>query len=231
MNRILCRLFQTGSDNDDSSRRKKGKKAFLNDSKRSLALPDSGLFLQLIVLLVLLVFSFQIQQSCGQSISFDIVRPCCSDFLTHEDLSVAVQVSSTYQLQSVLAFVEDRTNQLAFASPYWRGIVDLTGLSRGNKVHTVVATDVFGNSNQAQRSIIYDLPPTLIVTSPPNGTVVRSSLHLAASATDDGPTPPLIEVVDSYDYYARATNTLDTNLFLGDGQGLTLTFVATDSLG
>ena len=231
MRRILCRLFQTGIGNDDSSRRKKDKKAFLNDSRGSLALADSGLFLQLVVILVLFVFSLQTQQSSGQSISVDIIQPCCPDFLTHEDLSVAAQVSSTYQLQSLLAFVEDRTNQLAFSAPDWRGIVNLAGLSRGNKVLTVVATDVFGNSNQAQRSIVYDLPPTLIVTSPPDGTVVRSGLHVAASATDDGPTAPYIELVDQYNYYGRVTNTLDTNLFLGDGQALTLNVVATDSLG
>src|SRR5260370_35390168 len=41
----------------------------------------------------------------------------------------------------------------------------------------------------------------------------------------------MIEVVDSYNYYARATNTLDTSVVLADGQALTLTFRATDSLG
>jgi hypothetical protein len=98
-------------------------------------------------------------------------------------------------------------------------------------VLTVVATDVFGNSNQAQRGFVYDLPPTLSVTAPPSGTVVRSNLHVVASAADDGPTPPFIDVVDQYNFYARATNTLDTNIALPDGQALTLTIRATDSLG
>src|SRR5947208_2162153 len=115
----------------------------LTRPKRSLALPGDRLLSALILLLV--IFSFQIPQSRGQSISIAIVQPCCSNFLTHEDLGVTVQVSSTYQLQSVLAFVEDRTNQLAFSSDYCRGFVNLAGLTRANKVLTVVATDVFGN--------------------------------------------------------------------------------------
>src|SRR5438128_8533781 len=151
---------------------------FLSDSKRSLALPGSGL-LQPIVLLVLLVFSFQIQQSCGQSISITIYSPG-SGAIAHENLSVSVQVTSTFQLQSCQAVVEDRTNQLVFSSPNWTGTLSLAGLARGNKVLTVVATDVFGSSNQVQRSFVYDLPPTLIVTAPQNGRVALSSVQLTA---------------------------------------------------
>ena len=75
-----------------------------NDSKRSFALPGSGLFSQLI--LFLFVFSFQIQQSCGQSVSVTIDYPL-SGAIAHENLGVTVQVTSTYQLQSIQAFVED----------------------------------------------------------------------------------------------------------------------------
>src|SRR6267142_7145990 len=198
-----------------------------NDSKRSFALPGSGLFSQLI--LFLFVFSFQIQQSCGQSVSVTIDYPL-SGAIAHENLGVTVQVTSTYQLQSSQAFVEDRTNQLAFAAPYWTGTLSLAGLARGNKVLTVVATDVFGNSSQAQRSFVYDLLPTLVVTAPTNGTVIRSSVHVAASSTDDSPTPPLIQVLNGGEL-ARGTNSLDANVALPDGQLVALTIRATDSLG
>jgi hypothetical protein len=199
-----------------------------SNDKRYLFLPGSGLFL--LLNLWLFVFLIQIQQSYGQSVSVTFVYPL-SGAVAHENLGVTVQVTSTYQLQSCEAFVEDRTNQLVSSPPYWIGTLSLAGLARGNKTVTVVATDVFGNSGQAQRSFVYDLPPKLAVTAPPNGTVVRPSLHVTASANDDGPTPPMIEVVDSYNYYARGTNTLDTNIFLADGQALTLTIRATDSLG
>jgi hypothetical protein len=204
-----------------------------NDSKRYLDLPGTGLFSQLILLLF--VFSFQIQQSRGQSISVSFAFPP-PGAIAHENLDVAVQVTSTYQLQGCLAFVEDRTNQLVFSAGYWSGTLSLAGLARGNKVLTVVATDVFGNSSQAQCSFVYDLPPTLVVTAPPNGTVVRSNVHVTASATDDGPTAPTIAVgvIDQnnlYIIYARGTNTLDTNVVLADGQLVTLRIRATDSLG
>jgi hypothetical protein len=199
-----------------------------NDDKPYLAMPGSGLFLQLVLLPI--VFSSQIQQSYSQSVSVTINSPPFN-MVAHENLYVSVQVTSTYQLQSCQAFVEDRTNQLTSSPPYWIGTLSLAGLARGNKVLTVVATDVFGNSNQAQRSFVYDLPPTLSVTAPPNGTVVRSNLHVTASANDDGPTPPIIDAVDQSNFYARGTNTLDTNIFLADGQALTLTIRATDSLG
>lgn len=198
-----------------------------NNSERSWALPGSGLFSQL--LLLVFVFSFQIQESCGQDISVTFIYPL-SGAVAHENLGVTVQVTSTYQLQSVRAFVEDRTNQLAFSAGYWTGTLSLVGLARGNKVLTVVATDVFGSSNQAQRSFVFDLAPTLSVTSPPNGTVIRSSVHVTASATDDGPAPPVIQVLNGGEI-ARGTNTLDANVFLPDGQLVTLTIRATDSLG
>jgi hypothetical protein len=198
-----------------------------NGDRRYLALPGARLFSQLILLLI--GFSFQIQQSYGQDVSVSILFPG-SGAAAHENLPVTVQVTSTYQLQGCVAFVEDRTNQLVFSGGYWTGTLSLTGLARGNKTLTVVATDVFGNSGQAQRSIVYDLAPTLSVTTPRNGTVIRSRVQVSASAADDGPTPPVIQVFNGNEL-ARGTNTLDTSIVLPDGQLVTLTIRATDSLG
>ena len=172
----------------------------------------------------------------AQTVSVIIGSPA-SGGIANENVNVRAFVSSTYEIQSFQASVEGRTMDLFFDSgdPHegWTNSIPLTGLTYGNKTLTVTATDGFGNSNQVQRSFVYDLRPTLNVTDPADGTVARpGGLIFSASAADDAPTGPTIRV-NSAPYppmlLATGTKTLNTNLFLADGQCLDVDFEASDS--
>ena len=171
----------------------------------------------------------------AQTISVNITRPT-SGVIVHDSLNISATVSSTYQLQGVQASVDGRSTNL-FYTTSWTNTISLAGLAWGNKTLIVTATDVFGNSNQAQRSFVFDMPPNLIVTSPMQGTVARPGLQINVSATDDDPAETKIYVwqaiQDVYvgETFVTGSNSISTNLLLTnyDGQLLTLRFEAVDS--
>jgi hypothetical protein len=174
----------------------------------------------------------------AQTVSPTIISPN-SGTVVHEGLYVSANVSSTYELQSVQASVEGRVTNLVFSNGTWVNTLSLVGLSRGNKMLTVTATDVFGNSGQAQRSFVFDMPPNVNVVAPAQGTVARPGIHINVSAADDDPAGTALYVwqaiQDVYvgEMFAAETNSVNTNLSLGsyDGQPLTLRFDAFDSAG
>jgi hypothetical protein len=179
-----------------------------------------------------------------------IVQPPANGMIAHKSIYVAVTASGPYEIQSVQASLEDRTVPLVYSSaaytncpvgmcvemPGWSNSISLVGLTRGNKVLTVTAIDVLGNSNSAQRTIIYDLPPDLIVNAPAIGTVARPEVAISLAATDDDPTGTRLDVFrDGVGgvLLASDTNTLNTTLnFSGaDGATITLMFRAMDTAG
>jgi hypothetical protein len=169
-----------------------------------------------------------------------------------KDVRVAVTVASTYEIRQVTAQVDTRTVDLTFTgSPYcpvpchagWTGTLSLAGLSSGDRLLTVTAVDALGNLAQAQHPLTVDQRPTLIVTSPIDGTVGRPDVHVAASCIDDNPqwcaSVWVYARVWSDDgdskrtYLAGGTTSIAQTISLAayDGMVLDLLFEATDSAG
>ena len=164
-------------------------------------------------------------------------------------LPIAARVTSTFQLQSVVAAVQNRATNLVYSTsayqdcsgggcdpqPGWANTLSLEGLAEGSNWFTVTAVDVFGNSNQVGRSFIYDTPPGITVQSPPDGFVVRSTIHLAATVTDANSAGVQIAVYwkGAEAILALATNSLNTVVTntQGNGQAMTLVFRAIDAYG
>jgi hypothetical protein len=180
----------------------------------------------------------------------NIVLPPVDGMIAHNSIYVAATASGPYEIQSVQASLEDRSVSLVYGSgaytncplgmcvamPGWSNSISLAGLTRGSKVLTLTAIDVLGNSNSAQRTIIYDLPPDLIVNSPAVGAVARPEVMISLAATDDDPAGTRLDVFrDGVGgiLLASDTNTLNTALnFSGaDGATITLMFRAMDSVG
>ena len=85
------------------------------------------------------------------------------------------------------ASVAGRSVGLTFTIDRWSGILSLSGLQRGDKIVTVVATDSRGNQGQQQQAFIYDQKPVLTVLSPQPSTVARPFVYVNATCVDDDP--------------------------------------------
>jgi hypothetical protein len=171
--------------------------------------------------------------------------------LVGDNLSVVVNPTSTYQVQSVIATVGDRTTNLSYTRNVgWTGTLSLVGVSRGAQTLIAQAVDVYGNSGQSQVSFVHDSPPALTVLEPSSSpssynisataSFTRPTMRVRASATDDDPSGGAVIRVYKGDgglygstLLATATNSLDTIVDLSnwDGSFIPLTFVATDSAG
>src|SRR6266481_5396873 len=183
-------------------------------------------------------------------VTVNIIYPA-TNVIVHDSVYIAATVSSTFELQGVQAAVGGRTMDLAYGAaaysncvagvctpqPGWSGTLSLSGLPRGTNTLTVTATDHFSNTGQAQRNFRLEIPVSLTVNLPTQGTVARPGLHAEALATNDpsGTTIYVYQTVsDVYigQTFAVATNTLSTNLAFGafDGQPLLLRFEAVDSI-
>src|SRR5260370_720163 len=77
-----------------------------------------------------------------------IIVPAAGD-LVGNSLHIVAGVTSTYQIQSLTATVAGRLTNLTFNAS-WIGDLSLAGLPRGPQTLSLNATDVFGNSGQAQ---------------------------------------------------------------------------------
>lgn len=168
------------------------------------------------------------------NISIFIVEPTPGG-IVGSDLQIGVTVYSVYELQGASAQVEDRETTLEAGSSYtWTGTLSLAGLEWGRKLLTVIATDVFGESAQAQRSFIYDQKPNLSVLAPVNRTVVPANIYLHAICTDDNPAGcAWITVTVNGTVIASGKSEIDETVSFGDydGQAVTLEFDAQDSAG
>ena len=128
------------------------------------------------------------------SIEVTIVRPSTGE-VSGTDLWIVATVSSTYQLESVVATVAARPVSLTyvpsaycdrFCHPGWTGTLSLAGLPRGPQTITVVATDALTGTGQAQGTFVYDQPPQQVI-GPLEETVARPDLHVTLACTEDDP--------------------------------------------
>ena len=103
-------------------------------------------------------------------------------------MPVSVDVSSTYDLASVVARVDTvSTTMMPATLPTWNGTMNLTSLPYGNLVVVVTATDVFGATATASRPFMHDEPPVITVMLPVPNSVARPTLRVMATCSDDNP--------------------------------------------
>jgi hypothetical protein len=175
------------------------------------------------------------------SVSVTIRNPS-NGALVGETLSVAATVVSTDALATVTAQVEDRQTGLTFSNcafvdgscrPGLAGSLSLLGLARGSHVLTVTATDVLGASAQGQRTITFDLPPSLSVASPLQGTVARPHVDVNAACSDDDGCTVRVTVNRLRSVIASGVGTVQARVTLAafEGHSVLLNFEAVDSAG
>ncbi len=176
------------------------------------------------------------------NINISIIQPAAAA-LVGDDLWAVVTVSSTFEIRSVVARVEDRQASLVFSPtaysdrfgtwPGWTNTLSLVGLTRGPKMLTVEASDFLNNSAQAQRTFVYDRKPVLTVTAPLAETVARPQVHIAAGCTDDDPVGCSLSVSAGGAVVANARDSIDQVVSLSrfEGSATTLHFEAVDSAG
>jgi hypothetical protein len=99
---------------------------------------------------------------------------------------------------------------------------------------TVVATDVFGDSGQAQAVFTFDRKPVLTVSEPLAESVARPTIHVTLSCTDDDPAGCSSVTVVNHERgttLATGSASIDTTISLAsdEGRAVTLGFWAQDS--
>ena len=134
----------------------------------------SARFLRCATLLGLILFAGSFSAS-AQSITITIVNPLVGSF-SGTSLNVIVAVASQFEIQTVTASVESVAANLTFSDcayyefglcrPGWTGTLSLSSLVRGQKLLTVIATDVFENAGQGTVTFTYDQPPNVNVQEP-----------------------------------------------------------------
>jgi len=108
------------------------------------------------------VESVEVQATPSAVMTVDIIEPSAGD-LVGKTLKVFATVKSAYQIYRVNASAGGRIIDLTydkgsqdFVLPGWYGTISLDGLTGGEKVLTVTASDNTGNSSSASMSINYE---------------------------------------------------------------------------
>ena len=179
------------------------------------------------------------------NITMNIVNPVENTFVGNT-LQIAVEISSSFELQIVQAVVEGLEANLAFSdtavcrpdkrgmicTPGWEGSISLLGLARGQKTLNVTATDVFGNTAQANTAFIYDQKPELIIDSPSSEFVAHPNLPVKVKCLDDDPTGcASLKVNVNGSIVASGTTDIDQIITLSGDDIMILGFEAEDSVG
>src|SRR6266542_1971277 len=100
-------------------------------------------------------------------------------------LPISAIVTSTFQLQSVIAQVDTASSNLGFDGSKWTGTLSLADIPTGEKTLTVTATDFYGTSSSASLAFRYRHPPTVIVEEPSFFDIVGSTARVRARCVDE----------------------------------------------
>jgi hypothetical protein len=188
--------------------------------------------------------SFIRSEALGSNdISINRIYPLQGE-LVGDDLRISVEITSLYEIQLVKAVVETLETNLEWRLDYycgncWTGNILISGLTRGPKLLTVTVTDIYGSTEVAETTFIYDQPPVLNIQAPLDLTVARPQLQLTISCTDDDPLGCASINVYSSVYYGTETliatgqNNINQSVSLAyyDGQYIKLSIYARDSAG
>ncbi|AEI45555.1 fibronectin type III domain-containing protein [Paenibacillus mucilaginosus] len=170
------------------------------------------------------------------------VSKLSAEIPSNDKLVVRVgDIDFSVELKEVVMEVEGRTaimypHCILSTRCYWEGELSLSGLSKGQKTVKVTAVDYFGNKGEAELMFQHDHYPVLKTQLPANLSVVKSPLHIKASASDDLGAPKVRISVSSQGkgiYNSTGAGSLDKWILLSDydGQLLDITVTAEDSSG
>jgi hypothetical protein len=162
--------------------------------------------------------------------------------LQADALLVTAAVDSTYEVASVQATVGPVSGDLVYGGTNaWSKDLSIASLGFGKFTLTVTATDRLSNQASATVDFQHDRPPTLTVLAPADvWEVARPGLRVAATCTDDGPSPctvsvgtKLTEFDQNWAPLASATSALDQVVSLApfEGKYVHLRFMARDASG
>jgi hypothetical protein len=171
----------------------------------------------------------------GGTVALTILEPVADSAFADSVLVRARIDSASASIQSVRAFVADRSVTLA---PYGvglvKGVLPLAGLPFGPQQIRVHAVTVHADTGNAFVTIVHDAPPTLAVARPTANQVARPSLRIDADCTDDDP-GGCVSVTASIggDVLASGTTGIHADVSLGayDEQQPTVRIDARDSRG
>lgn len=172
----------------------------------------------------------------GVELETDVVRPTGELVLSVYDAWVLGEVEVT---------VDGKTSSHAFPKVYpgtlgrdfdqSRVTIPLLGVSVGAQSAVVVVRDAAGNTTTKSFDVFVDgTPPAVSFSSPAAGATVGTSFDVAFTASDDGATGPVVELLVGGGYAGTMTGTsgkltVDTT---GYGKGeLKLDLVAIDKAG
>ena len=159
----------------------------------------------------------------AQTINTVIVSPTNYQIVGN-DLSIQVQASSTYVIDSVVADVQGRKALLVYNTSLgaFTGHLSLTGLVQDTTMLNITTTDANHNLQTVSRQFIYDLPPALTVLEPKSYSTARPGLGVKARCTDSSGACTLkVNVVWGTTVYPfgtftdSVTTTLDLSAFNG----------------
>ncbi len=136
---------------------------------------------------LLLCLLFIIPAAGRAAISITIGSPAPSA-KSSDQLNIEVAVSSTYELDTIWAVVEDRSTPLLYdqTKGAYVGSLSLTGLPQGMLQLKVSVQDVFGNSQTATRDFIFDSYPVVTIISPVENAAYQNKLHIKVNVSDVG---------------------------------------------
>jgi hypothetical protein len=122
-----------------------------------------------------------VQASPGISV---VIEDPAGDFVG-DTVYIRVSAVSNTQISTVRAVLAGRTVNLAHTGIVWTGTLLLVGAPQDTMTLVATATDVNGNSAQALRALIHDLPPSITVSSPVDGSVARPTTQVDAVCADE----------------------------------------------
>ncbi|HYF29923.1 MAG TPA: T9SS type A sorting domain-containing protein [Chitinophagaceae bacterium] len=155
-------------------------------------------------------------------ITVNIINPAHLQ-VVEDNLSIRATVTSNFQLNTVTATVSGRQTTLVFnAATGWTGQLNLAGLPLDTLNVVVEATDVFSNSNSANRDFIHDQAPVFTLDSILHGSLARPLIRVKGSATDNMDSVQLTVLVNNAaGTYTVGTfyNSVDTVIDLSQDEG------------
>ena len=141
--------------------------------------------------------STEISAKTASGLSLSITVPAIGT-LSDDPLAFVVVPTSTYEVTSLLAQLENDIYPLVYSScaasgrygctPGWGASIPMGRYQRGLRTISVTATDAAGSTASATSIIDYDKKPLVSVASPADHQVLREpSVRISASCSDDDP--------------------------------------------
>lgn len=158
------------------------------------------------------------------------------DELSGDTLIVSVSITSTYEIASVFASVENMVIELNYDLTYksYRSKIPLNQFNQGSLLLKAIAMDLFNNVDSSSVTFIYDTPPVLELITPSSESFANPTLSVLANCYDEGDNLCYIKVSLSehseeiFRIESGITEEIDLSQFLSHYSSVNLFFAAID---